>query len=154
MHVSPFLDMNSNPTRVPHCSFLTVIDPAAAGSWKLIASKPATLLMNSQKHKKKIASEWSACAFQLANEIELTVLALPNCDSGKTLTAVMKVITHHCPFHDAKGVRLITMDTQLNPSRVSASCSTGWTNPQNYFMPQRVALRIYWQAIKLIMKGV
>jgi DUF1365 family protein len=72
-----------------------------------------------------------AAVFRARADVALSVTTVPNCAGGADLTAVMK----------------------LRPTRV-APTAAGWRSPRTWFMPQRVALRIYWHALKLVAKGV
>uniref|UniRef100_A0A7S4NED0 Uncharacterized protein n=1 Tax=Guillardia theta TaxID=55529 RepID=A0A7S4NED0_GUITH len=95
-------------------------------AWRLEGSLPATLIPGTAKKDALHRTQ-----FRMMPTIDLSVTCLPNCENGSPFYAFLRVK----PVKAAKGISL-------------------WSSPRAYFMPQRIALRIYWQAFKLLIKGV
>jgi DUF1365 family protein len=94
--------------------------------WHLEASDPCEKVLPSRKNGAKAAH-----SFRVSPSLVLSVTCLPNCEAGSPFFAVMKV----------------------HPTTISVAPS-GWSRLSAYLMPHRVALRIYWQALILVLKGV
>ena len=91
-------------------------------SWQLEASDPCHRISLPTGRKGYGDNTLQALKFVLAPQLRLSVTCINTCEGGAPFYATMTAC----------------------PSEISEAPG-GWMTPSCYFMPQRVALRIYWQ---------
>ena len=91
-------------------------------SWQLEASDPCRRISFPTGRKAHGDNTLQAVTFVLAPQLRLSVTCINTCEGGAPFYATMTAC----------------------PSEISEAPG-GWMTPSCYFMPQRVALRIYWQ---------